>query len=257
VRRVNLEAMASSKQIAEYVALSRLGYPATLVPGAVVVDDTTCIEPRAPDHACEVLERGDTIVSVDGVETPTVDELAPILEGKQPGDTVEVELRPIGSDELETRTVELIASPEDPDRTIIGFLPADTRTVELPFEVDIDTDRIGGPSAGLAFTLTLLDELTPGSLTGGVKVAATGTIAADGTVGAIGALRQKAIAVRDAGATVFLVPAGQRAEEIEDARAAVGDAVEIIPVADLDEALRALARLGGNALELGTPGAST
>ena len=68
---------------------------------------------------------------------------------------------------------------------------------------DIDTDQIGGPSAGLAFTLALLDELTPGDLMGGVKVAATGTIGEDESVGAIGALAQKAVAVKAAGVKVF------------------------------------------------------
>lgn len=97
-----------------------------------------------------------------------------------------------------------MVSPDDPNRTIIGVWPADTRKVKLPFEVGINTDLIGGPSAGLAFTLALIDELTPGELTGGIKVAATGTIDGDETVGAIGALRQKTVAVKASGAKVFL-----------------------------------------------------
>jgi len=120
--------------------------------------------------------------------------------------------------------------------------------VNLPFEVGINTDRIGGTSAGLAFTLALLDELTPGDLAGGVKVAVTGTISQDESVGAIGALRQKTVAVKASGVTVFLVPASQSEQELSDARAVAGSAVRIIPVANLDEALAALAALGGSGL---------
>ena len=107
---------------------------------------------------------------------------------------------------------------------------------------------IGGPSAGLAFTLGLLDDLTPGNLMGRGRVAATGTMSPDESVGAIGALRQKAIAVRDAGATLFLVPAGQSADEVAAARSAAGTGVRIVQVATLGEALNALVANGGNPL---------
>jgi PDZ domain-containing protein len=150
--------------------------------------------------------------------------------------------------------VELIASPDDTNRTIIGFVPFDTASAELPFEVSIDSGAIGGPSAGLAFTLTLMDELTPGELTGGREVAVTGTINIDGTVGAIGGLSAKTSAVRQMGTEIFLVPASQSDDDLAKARRIAGDEVEIIPVATLDEALAALAERGGNGLELGTPG---
>jgi PDZ domain-containing protein len=142
-------------------------------------------------------------------------------------------------------TVELTSSPDEPERTIVGFLPFDTQRVELPFELDIDTGRIGGPSAGLAFTLTLIDELTPGELTGGQNIAVTGTIQLDGSVGAIGGLRQKASAVSQAGVDVFIVPAAQGEADLERARRAGGEGLRIIPVATVDEALAALEELGG------------
>jgi PDZ domain-containing protein len=142
--------------------------------------------------------------------------------------------------------VELTASPDDPDRTIVGFYPFDTRVVELPFELDIDTGSIGGPSAGLAFTLTLIDELTPGELTGGGRVAVTGTIELDGSVGAIGGLRQKASAVAQTGVDVFIVPAAQSEEDIAAAQEAGGPDLRIIPVATLEDAIMVLEELGGD-----------
>jgi Lon-like protease len=144
--------------------------------------------------------------------------------------------------------VELTASPDDPDRTIVGFYPFDTATVELPFELSIDTQSIGGPSAGLAFTLTLIDELTEGELTPPGGVAVTGTIDLEGNVGPIGGLRQKASAVAQTGVGTFIVPAAQGEDDIEAARRAAGDDLEIIPVATLDEAIAALERLGGDPL---------
>ncbi|MFM8712977.1 MAG: S16 family serine protease, partial [Actinomycetota bacterium] len=124
----------------------------------------------------------------------------------------------------------------------------DTRTVKTPFEVGIDTDSIGGPSAGLAFTLALLDELSKGSLTGKVKVAATGTINGDETVGAVGAIPQKAIAARDSGAKLLLVPATQSADDIAAARRIGGSRMRVETVASLQEALDILRGLGGDAL---------
>jgi PDZ domain-containing protein len=141
-----------------------------------------------------------------------------------------------------------MASPDEADRPIIGFVPADTRVVQLPFDVTISTPDIGGPSAGLAFTLSLLDELTKGNLMGDNRVAATGTINELGAVGAIGALVQKAVAVRDAGVTLFLVPKGQSDDEVRKARDAAGKGVEIVQVASLDDALKVLRARGGDPL---------
>jgi PDZ domain-containing protein len=170
------------------------------------------------------------------------------MNGYEPGDVVTLGVIPHMESEAQERRVQLIESPDEPGRTIIGFIPADTRTVVLPFEVTIDTDRIGGPSAGLAFTLALLDEMTPGDLFGGVKVAATGTMNEDETIGAIGALRQKAVAVKAAGAKLFLVPKSQSSDELSAAREVLGSSVKLVTVANLDEALSVLESMGGSGL---------
>ena len=141
-----------------------------------------------------------------------------------------------------------MTSPDDPSLVIIGIVPADTRTVRVPFDVQISTSGIGGPSAGLAFTLSLLDELTPGNLMGRGRVVATGTINEDGSVGPIGALEQKAVAVKDAGGTLFLVPAGQSETEMKAARAAAGSSVTIVQVGTIEEALVQLGKNGGEGL---------
>jgi PDZ domain-containing protein len=247
-QQVGFQSMTSAKQIAEYVAYTRLGLDASFTLGAIVVNELVCLETPVALSACKQLEVGDTLTALNGESIATLDELMPLMMGKKEGEIVTLTITPHKTTTSVERRVQLIVSPDDPNRVIIGFIPADTRTVDLPFEVGIDTDQIGGPSAGLAFTLALLDELTPGDLMGGKRVVATGTINEDESVGSIGALQQKAVAVKAVGADVFIVPASQSDEDIAAARRAVGTKVTVIPVNNLEEALMALESLGGSGL---------
>jgi PDZ domain-containing protein len=238
--------MNDSKLVAAEVALAELGYDLRISATGMSVVSV------GPDYpSARVLEPGDVIVAVDGERIDERDDLARLLEAHAPGD--EVELRIDSPDEDAERDVQVTLSPagDDPERAIIGVQvqPRDL-DYDLPFEIDIDSGTVGGPSAGLAFTLSLLDLLTPGELTGGDAVAVTGTIEPDGTVGPVGGVAQKVAAVRDAGIKNFLVPA----DEYEEARAHAGN-VDVYAVDDLDDALETLARLGGNGLALGRPGA--
>ena len=250
-RTFALEQMRTSEQVAQYVALQRVGYDVELVPGDVLIEAMVCLVPNEAGDECvtwspsdEVLDPGDRILEVNGEAIDGVEDLGRILQGFAPGDTVTMKIDRPGTGEM-TVDVELTASPDDPTRTIVGFYPFDTRRVVLPFELDIDTGSIGGPSAGLAFTLTLIDELTEGELTGGGRVAVTGTMELDGSVGAIGGLRQKASAVEQTGVKIFLVPASQSDEDIAAAREAA-PGLQIIPVATLEDALTVLAEHGGD-----------
>lgn len=254
-RRLGYQSMVGAKQIAEYVAMKRLGLQVALNEGDVLIEQLVCQGKPAENSACDVLEVGDTIVSFDGAPITTLSTLAAAIQGRKVGEKVVLGVIPYDAssktkDPAKTvkQTVQLMANPDTPGRAIIGFVPADTRTVSLPFETTISTEGIGGPSAGLAFTLALLDELTEGNLMGNGLVAATGTIDENGSVGAIGALEQKAVAVRERGATLFLVPSGQSPDEVARARAAAGRKVKIVQVATIDEALAALIDNGGEPL---------
>ena len=112
---------------------------------------------------------------------------------------------------------------------------------KLPFTVKINADNIGGPSAGLAFTLAIIDSLSGGELTGGRIVAATGTIDPDGSVGDVGGVAQKTVAVERAGATLFLVPD----QELAVARSKATSSLTVLGVSSLQQALDDLARHGG------------
>jgi PDZ domain-containing protein len=254
-----LQQMSSATQRAQYVALRASGYEPEISLGQVVVEDILCLV-TADDGSCdeyfpsgEQVEPSDTLLEADGITLLTVEDLSTALEGKQPGDTLDLLIDRPDVGRLDV-TVELSASPDDPERTIVGFRPFETFTVDLPFEVGFDTGAIGGPSAGLAFTLALIDELTPGELTGGRNIAITGEMSLDGEVGPIGGLAQKMNAVLQTGVDTILVPAGQfeLSEGQDELRRKLVDAghgdVEIVPVATLDEALAALEALGGDPL---------
>jgi PDZ domain-containing protein len=239
-RRYNAELMDTSKAIAVAVALRHLGYDVPVHTSGTVVRR---IGDGSP--ASRALELDDVIVAVDGEPVDEPDELGRLLQAGGVGarHTLRVE-RPAGG----TRTVDVDVftglAPDDPERAVIGIAPEDRLVgFDYPIDVTIDSGKVGGPSAGLAFTLAVLDVLTPGELTGGHRVAVTGTMRLDGTVGPVGGAAQKAISVRKAGYEVFLVPK----EELAEVRATVGDDLRVIGVGTLAEALDALDSLGGNA----------
>ena len=149
-----------------------------------------------------------------------------------------------------TTTATLAARSDDRARSFLGVtLRTRQRDYALPFEVTIDSGRVGGPSAGLEFALSIVDQLTPGELTGGRRVAVTGTIELDGSVGPVGGVPQKAVTVTRSGAMLFLVPTAQ----VEDARSKAGTGIEVVGVDTLDDAIRELGARGGDIS--GIPGA--
>jgi Lon-like protease len=235
--RLNKLEMADSQMTAKRVALERLGYAVAVSGNGAVV---TTVQKDAP--ADGKLRVGDIITAVDAQPVTLSEQLGPIVRSRSAGEpvsfTVERDGKPV------TVTVGSRATPEGPcqGRAQVGVLTA-TRSeeFEFPVDVEIDTGRVSGPSAGLAFTLTILDELTPGDLTGGNKVAVTGTIRADGGVGPIGGAEQKAVTARRAGAKLFLVPA----EEVDEARGRA-DGMKVVGVRTLDDALAELKKLGGD-----------
>ena len=211
------------------VALAHLGYD--LVPTEVVIND---LVEEAP--AANVLELGDTVLSVNGRDIGTVDDFAPALEGYEVGDTIDMTVIREGSEvELE---VELAEREDEPGVPMIGIVLGEL--TEPPFPIEIRAGDVGGPSAGMMHTIAIVDALTEGELTQGKVIAGTGTIDLDGNVGSIGGIRQKVVAAEAAGAEYILVPAGN----YESALTAERDDIEIVPVATLDEAVGFLEGLG-------------
>lgn len=233
-REENFRRMDLSKLNATLVALDTVGLEATLTGDGVrvlgIIDD-------APSG--KVLRPGDVIVAVDGVPVHLPLDIAGALAGRAPGDVVELELVR-GEENLRVK-VELSEAVTDPGRAALGIHAdvADPR-VESDVEVLVDSGDVSGPSAGLAWTLAIIDRLTPGSLTGDRDIAVTGEMRPDGTVGPIGGLPQKVAAVKRAGIDLFLYPASTPEAEQEQMRRIAGDDVELYPVASIDDAVEVL-----------------
>ena len=241
-REFNLELMNNSKQVAVAVALEQLGYDAVRT-DAVVIQAIVAGEP-----ADGILEPGDSVLSINGEPTLNTGDLVTVLGHYQPGDEIDLLVERFTTQETSTYTVTLGEHPDKPGGAFLGVQPADRLdfSSDFDFVVDIDSGSVGGPSAGLAFTLAVLDQLTEGELTGGNRVAVTGTINAAGDVGPVGGVQQKTAAVRDLGVDAFLVPAGLGEAEIAILEDKAGDNLEIIPVATIEDALVALDSLGGD-----------
>ncbi|HLM37448.1 MAG TPA: PDZ domain-containing protein [Gaiellaceae bacterium] len=230
-RRLGQLDMTDSQKIAAVVALDHLGYRVHARSAGVTVLLVTNDAPAA-----DVLRPGDVIVSVNGRKVASVLALRTALAAKRPGATIELGFRRSGK--VRETTIETIADPEDAKRAIIGVTASDELTVKLPVPIKFDAGGVGGPSAGLAFALDILQELGR-NVAHGKTVAATGELALNGSVGPIGGVKQKTLGAREAGVDVFLVPAGDNALE---ARRYAKD-LPIVAVKNFQQALRALATL--------------
>lgn len=237
LRRESLEAMEQSKQDATFVALTKLGYEVTFIgTGALVIE-------TVPDSAADgVLLPNDIIIQMDGQVVAFRSDIIDYLEGLDVGDalTMVVE-RLVGelTDEYRETDVGLELGPhvDDPSRPMIGVLLGNNEPiVEFPVEVKIDSHNIGGPSAGLMFTLQIMDQLTDDEITKGHRIAGTGTIGRDGAVGPIGGVRQKVFGAIDIGAIAVLIPAAN----YDDAVDAAGDDILVVRVETIDDALEFL-----------------
>ncbi|MBZ5740671.1 YlbL family protein [Nocardioides mangrovi] len=185
--------MTSSQDAATAAALTDLGYHVT---EAVVAD----VSKDSP--ADGALEKGDVITKVDGEQVANADQVVVAVQGAPAGETLHLVVR------RDDETEKVDVTPEQVDGHPQVGVQVGTQTTKFPFDVTVGIDpTIGGPSAGLMFSLGIYDTLTPGSLTGGKTIAGTGTMDAAGHVGSIGGIQQKIVGARNAGAELFLVPA--------------------------------------------------
>jgi len=232
-RRANREAMDDSKDTAISVALQFLGYEVHDEGEGVLVSGI--IENTPADG---VLETGDVITRVGDVPVLIRDDGINEIISNEIGDTVTLTV--LRGDETLELEVTLVEHTTQPGRPMVGF-QADTynRTTVFPFDVTIDTQNVGGPSAGMMYALTIIDLLTEGDLNGGNIIAGTGTINSDGSIGPIGGIRQKVVAAQAAGAEYILVPEANFA----DALTMREDGVEIFAIETLADAVGILESL--------------
>ena len=230
-RREGLAEMARSQEIAAAVALAEAGYDVAATPQGALVEGVASDAPAAASLAA-----GDVIVAAAGSPVRTPQALRDALARTKPGGPVRLRLRRDGK--VTSVTVTTLASPDDPRRSIIGIRVSQAAEIALPIDVKIDLGGVGGPSAGLPFALDVIQELGE-DVDRGRRIAATGEIALDGSVAPIGGIKQKVYGARRAGADLFLVPAGDNAEE---ARRYAGK-LRIVPVETFQQALAQLRTL--------------
>ena len=231
VDKANDAEFKDSEDSAAYAALGYLKYAPAV----------TVAEVNDSGPAKGKLQAGDAIDAVDGKPTATLDDFTNLLKATKPGQQVVLDYRRKNSP-AGTVTVTLGSNP---DRDY-GYLGVSVLNAPwAPFSVDFNLANIGGPSAGLMFSLAVVDKLTTGDLNDGKFVAGTGTISPDGAVGPIGGITHKMSAARDAGATVFLVPA----ENCDEALTGDKDGMKLVKVDTLGTAVDALHALssGGDA----------
>jgi Lon-like protease len=225
VQQENQKAFSDSQTSAEVAALDYLGYP-----GKVIANEITKGSP-----ADNVIPLGARILSVNGKQVASADDVRAALENTKPGDRIEVAFEHDGT----SKSTQLTLGTRDDGRPsgFIGILPVDR--ADTPFKIKISLTDVGGPSAGLMFALAIVDKLTPGELNGGQNIAGTGEILGDGTVKPIGGIAFKMVAAKEAGATTFLVPAAN----CVDARQQTPEGMKLIKVEKLQDAVSSLEAL--------------
>jgi len=214
--------MLSSQTSATAAALGALNIP---------VPTTLNIAGISPDvPASKVLKPKDVLLKVGDSPIRDLTQLRALLQRTEPGDDVRLTVR------RGTADVEVVARTTrgEDGQTLLGvFLDP---KFQFPFTVKIDIPDVSGPSAGMVFALGIIDTLTPGDLTGGKRIAGTGTIDADGTVGPIGGIQQKLVGSRRAGADYFLAPS----VNCDEVKGHVPDGLQVVKVSTLTDARRAM-----------------
>jgi PDZ domain-containing protein len=229
-QQIDIEDMQNSQQVAAAVALRAAGKTVRTTPVGAKVDEVFTHTP-----AVGKLEIDDVITAVDGEPIRSRADVFTAMAKHRPGDTVDFAIRRAGASKVVS-----IRTIKDPSsaRAIVGVQLEDAVDIHLPIDVTINAGDVGGPSAGLAFALDILQELGH-NIVRGHKIAATGEILPNGAVGSIGGIKQKTIGAREAHVDAFLVPAGDNAREAR--RYAHG--LKIIAVENFPQALHALATL--------------
>ncbi len=223
--------MTRSQEIAAAVALRAAGYHVVARPTGALIQQVAGDAPAAGK-----LQPTDVVTAADGRRVRGPADLRRVVESHKPGETVRLTIH--RGSQLKQIVVGTVADRAHPGHALIGVFVDQAAFIKLPITVKINAGSIGGPSAGLAFALDVLEELGR-NVDHGHRIAATGQIELDGTVSAIGGVEQKTIGVRRSGIDVFLVPAGDNAAEAR--RYAHG--LRIMPVHSFRQALLALATL--------------
>lgn len=214
-----------SEDNAEFAALNFLKYPK-----AVTAQNIT-----DPGPSAGKLQDGDAIDKVDGTPVPDLEAFTALLKATKPGQEIVLDYRRKNSPPGTARIT--LGRNDDRDYGFLGIGVLDAPWA--PFTIDFNLANIGGPSAGLMFSLAVIDKLTTGEINGGKFVAGTGSISPDGVVAPIGGITHKMRTAAGAGATVFLVPA----DNCDEARTVAQDSMTLLKAENLAQTIEGLKTL--------------
>ncbi|HEY3364775.1 MAG TPA: S16 family serine protease [Symbiobacteriaceae bacterium] len=219
--------MADSQKTAKAIALHQLGYGLGVQAVGAEITDLGTGSPVAG-----LLQKGDVIVEAGGKPVRNTADLTTFMKGISPGTKVDLRLRRNGQElSLTVPTIESAVADRKGTAAFVIFIK-DSLLFDLPVDVEIQPGAVTGPSAGLMFTLQIIDQMTPGGITGNRVIAGTGTIEANGSIGPIGGIQQKVYTAEAAGASVMFVPRGNYADAQK-----VATRVELVPVDTYGDAL--------------------
>ncbi|MFC4557000.1 SepM family pheromone-processing serine protease [Virgibacillus kekensis] len=238
-----LQMMESSQEAAKVVAYKEAGEDIKINYNGVYV--VAVVEGMPADGE---LKAGDRITGINGQEIKESKNLIQFVEDKQAGDTIALEVMRDG--ERLTREITLERFEELENKVGIGIRLVTDREVSVKPEVKFSSGNIGGPSAGLMFSLEIYDQLTEGDLTNGQEICGTGEIDYDGNVSRIGGIDKKVVAADDEGCNIFLAPNedGAKGSNYEVAKKTVeeiGSNMKVVPVDTFDEAIEYLQGMDG------------
>lgn len=248
-----LKLMSDSQFNALYVAFTRASLPYTITYKGVYI--VNIVEGSAADG---ILKPGDIVTALDGEPVVRRDDLLKGLQNKGQGDQIQLEVK--RDDEILTKQLALKEIPKSKGRIGLGISYSESKLIKTNPEVDVDTEDIGGPSAGLMFTLEILNQLLDEDITKGYKIAGTGEMLEDGTVGRIGGVEKKVVAAHKEGMAIFFAPDDEITDEMRQNNSSIrsnydaavetakelGTTMKIVPVKTIDDALEYLEGLEKN-----------
>lgn len=249
VRQIKL--MSDSQFNAKYVAFNKAGLDYNVHFKGVFV--LNVLDGGASDG---ILKAGDEIIEVDGQKIESQEMLVDLLKNKRLGNQVEIKFVRNDKSQVEIVTLQEIPGSEE-KRAGLGITYAESKTIQTTPEVSMRTEDIGGPSAGLMFTLEILNQLIPEDLTKGYNIAGTGEMYTDGTVGRIGGIDYKVIAADRDGMEIFFAPDDEISSELKakypdlesnyatavKTAKNIGTKMKIVPVKTIDDAIAYLEQL--------------
>ncbi|MFQ3545858.1 SepM family pheromone-processing serine protease [Halobacillus rhizosphaerae] len=239
--QAQLQMMESSQEAAKVVA-----YKAADKKVDINYDGVFVVQTLKGMPAEKKLKTGDQITKIDGKKIKESSDLIDYVDGLKEGDEVSLTIK--RKDDILTKDVKLAPFPSDPDRVGVGISLVTDRSVDVDPEVKVKSGEIGGPSAGLMFSLEMYDQLTKADLTKGYQICGTGEISYDGKVGRIGGIDKKVVAADKAGCKIFFAPNEEGAKDsnyqvAKKTAKDIGTDMKVVPVDTFEDALNYLKKL--------------